>query len=809
MILETVGRTARHHTFFEMLGNFSFGDYFKKDAITFAWDFLTNILNLPKDKLYITVYEKDDEAKELWETLTDVDKSHIFLIGEKDNFWAMGDTGPCGPCSEIFVDRGEKYGCDAPICGIGHCDCDRWMEIWNLVFMQYNRDSEGNLTPLPKPSIDTGMGLERITSILQHVDSNYDTDLMYKLIEGVEELSGRKYQPGNVGFPFRVIADHARSCTFLIKDGIIPSNEGRGYVLRRILRRAVRFGKSLGMNEAFLYKMVPYVCDSLGKAYPDLLKEKDTVMKVIRIEEDRFQTTIQGGLAKTEEIIDKLKQAGETVISGKDIFLLYDTFGFPIDLTKDIAEENGLTLDEKGFEQAMQNQREKAKAARTDDINGDDLKIGQLLVDLPKTKFLGYSRLDSESIVRAIVIDNTIVESAAKDKKGWLVLDQTPFYAESGGQTGDKGELTANCLKINIHDTQKLANGVFIHRFIVMEGEISTNDKVKASVDLKRRRMIAANHSATHLLHKALRDTLGDHVHQAGSNVDEYRLRFDFTHFEPLTDHELKQIEESVNHQVLENLPIECREMPIEEAKKLGALAFFGDKYGDIVRVVEMGDYSMEFCGGTHCHCTGEIGLVKILSENGIASGMRRIEMLTGFNTLKYYREQEDLLNGLTEVLKTTPANLEKRIDKLLKDNREMTKTIEKYESAAVKDSISELFASAKDINGIKTLSVYLDFIHDMSSLRSTLDSLRDKNQLSVIILAANSDDKVHLVAYADEKARNLGINAGKLIKEIALVCEGSGGGKPDMAQAGGKNPKKIPEAIKKSWQLLTEILES
>ena len=807
--LDTVGRTARHHTFFEMMGNFSFGDYFKRDAISFAWEFLTQVLELPKDKLYATVYEKDDEAFALWQEITGLTADRIFRIGAKDNFWAMGDTGPCGPCSEIFFDRGEKYTCDAPECGIGKCDCDRWMEIWNLVFMQYERDEKGELTPLPRPSIDTGMGLERVASILQGVDSNYDTDIMRGIIHGVEELTNLEYHGDQRGFPFRVIADHARSCSFMIADGIMPSNEGRGYVLRRILRRAARFGMTLGLTEPFLYKMVPLVSSSMGDAYPIIREKEEHVTRAIKMEEERFHTTLQAGMGIVNTIIARMKQAGQTQISGSDLFMLYDTYGFPLDLAKDIAEENNFTIDEAGFQACMDAQRAKAKQAQKE-AGGEDMSLilGQMLLSVPLNRFLGYTQLEAQAQIRAIVVNKEMRERAMAGEEGWLALDNSPFYAEQGGQIGDTGLVIGPLGTAEIIDTQKLHSGLFVHKFVVKNGEIHKDDVLAAKVDVTRRMAIARNHSATHLLHKALRMVLGDQVHQAGSLVTDERLRFDFNYFEPLTLEQLQQIEDIVNNAILSNMEITTREMPLEEAKSTGAMAFFDEKYGDIVRVVSMGDFSHELCGGTHCQHTGDIGLIKVLGESGIGSGMRRVEALTGTGALQYHRQQEEKLSRVAAALKTTTANVEKRLESILQENRQLAKENDKLQAQLHSNSIEDLWKNAEQLQGISILSAQVEAA-DVPALRSIMDMLRDRLPDSAIILAAAMEDKVAFVAAVSEKAKAAGLHAGKIIKDVAAVCGGSGGGRPDMAQAGGKdsNPEKIQAALEKGRNLIKTAL--
>jgi len=795
--LDTVGRTARHHTFFEMLGNFSFGDYFKKEAITFAWEFLTEELDLPKEKLYITVFEKDDEAAKLWQEIAGIEPAHLFRIGEKDNFWAMGDTGPCGPCSEIFFDRGESFRCNAPECGIGKCDCDRYLEIWNLVFMQYNRDAEGNLTPLPRPSIDTGMGLERVTAVLQHVESNYDTDLMRGLIDGVAKLCGKAYDPGEKGFPFRVIADHARSCSSLICDGILPSNEGRGYVLRRILRRAVRLGKTLGLDEPFLYKMVPYVARSLEGTYPELAENEAKIAEVIRAEEERFQATLQDGMAVAAQIVAKAKEQGQSQIAGEDAFLLYDTYGFPLDLAIDIAAENGMTLDEKGFTDAMEKQRQRARAARQEGKNWDEKQnLIRLLQDFAPTEFAGYTDLETNSDITAIIVGGEMKDRAEKGESGFLTLAVTPFYAESGGQIGDSGTIIARGGTLKVNDTQKLPGGIFLHQFTVEDGFAAVGDSIKAVLDKERRLAICRNHSATHLLHNALRRLLGEQVHQAGSLVEDDRLRFDFAQNAPMTPEQLRLVEDDVNAQILADLPIATRQMPLKEAQAEGVLAFFGDKYGDMVRIVKMGDYSKELCGGCHCASTGQIGTIKILGESGIGSGLRRIEALTGNQALAYYRDKEEGLATVADLLKTNPADVVKKLETFLSEHRTLAKELTALREQVSKDTVLRLAEKAEDISGIRLLVAKV-VAPDMPALRNTMDFLMSKISSAIIVLAAVGDGKVHIVAGASKEAQNRGLHAGNIVKDIAAACGGGGGGRPDMAQAGGKDPNSLDEALK------------
>ncbi len=801
--LETVGRTARHHTFFEMLGNFSFGDYFKKDAISYAWEFLTGELGLPEERLYPTIYKDDEEAFELWQQVVGVPASRITRLGEKDNFWSMGETGPCGPCSEIIYDRGEEFKCNEPECFLGKCDCDRWLEIWNLVFMQYNRDENGTMTPLPKPSIDTGMGLERITSVIQRVPSNYDTDLLKDIISAVEKLSGKEYHRDERGFPFRVVADHSRACTFLIADGVLPSNEGRGYVLRRILRRAVRLGKALGIERPFLYEMVSVVVQIMGQAYPEIAEKQDYVSQVIKSEEERFHETLHDGMRIAGEMIKRVRQSGGSQLSGQDAFVLYDTYGFPLDLTEDIAEENDMTVDRAGFEAAMQEQRDRARAARqeTGMLSGQEIyaEIGQ---KMGVTEFVGYDKESVKANVVALIVDQEVVYEAHEGQKVEIILDKTPFYAESGGQTGDTGYISKAGTVIKITDTKKSFNGLYIHLGEVLQGTISFGDFVDAKIDGERRKRIARNHSSTHLLHKALKEIVGEHVNQAGSLVEPDRLRFDFTHFQPVSHEDIKTIELKVNKVILANLPVDVKVTTLEEAKKSGATALFGEKYGDQVRVVTMGDYSSELCGGTHIRSTAEAGIMKILSESGIGAGLRRIEAVTGDGVLQYIAEKEILLEDASATLKTSSHELVRRAEGIMRELREREREVEalqaklaNYESAGIMDQVRE-------IKGIRVLAAKVS-VPDMEALRNMGDTLKEKLSSGVVILGAVNEGKVNFIVMATKDTLEKGVHAGNIVKEVAKAAGGGGGGRPDMAQAGGKNPEKITEALEKGVEVL------
>lgn len=802
--LDTVGRTARHHTFFEMLGNFSFGDYFKRDAIAYAWEFLTVVLGLPKDKLYATVYLDDDEAYGLWQEVAGVPVERIIRLGEKDNFWAMGDTGPCGPCSELLIDRGEELRCGAEVCAIGACDCDRWLEIWNLVFMQYNRDESGKMNPLPKPSIDTGMGLERVTSVIQDAASNFDTDLLRALILEVEKISGAKYFGDQQGFPFRVIADHVRACSFLIADGVLPSNEGRGYVLRRILRRAVRFGIVLGIKRPFMHGIVPVVSELMGKAYPELVEKRDYVSQVIKVEEERFHETLEDGMKLVDEIIVRIKKESRSEISGREAFTLYDTYGFPLDLTEDIAEENGLTVDRDGFTAAMDEQRQRARAARQDTamLAGQELyaEIGQ---KLGATQFLGYESNSATANVVALIINHEFVTAAKAGDQVEIILNETPLYGESGGQVGDTGTIKTHKAEVHIFDTKKAFNGVIIHYGKIVSGELSFGDVVEVQIDAVRRQKIAANHSSTHLLHKALKEVLGDHVNQAGSLVTPDRLRFDFIHFKAVEVDELKRVEDRVNEMIMAALSVDISVSSLEEAKAKGATALFGEKYGDEVRIVKMGEYSTELCGGTHVKVTSEAGLFKVLSESGIGAGLRRIEAVTGYGTLGYINDLEEKLGEVAGLLKTSPAEVTKRVEVLLQNYKEKEKELAQLQAQMAKQESADVLDLVQDIAGIKVLAAAVT-APDMDALRGMGDMLRDKLGSGVVVIGAVQEDKVNFVAMVTKDLLEKGIHAGNIIREVAKAAGGGGGGRPDMAQAGGKDPAKLQEALARVFEVVT-----
>ncbi len=797
--LDTVGRTPRHHTFFEMLGNFSFGDYFKAEAMKFAWEFLTEVIDIPAERLWITVYTDDDEAFELWQEVTGINPQRIIRLGDEDNFWSMGDTGPCGPCSEIMYDHGVEKAC-GPDCALGVCDCDRFLEIWNLVFMQYNRDEDGKMTPLPRPSIDTGLGLERVASILQKCDSNFDTDLFVPIIKQVEDITKQKYDPSDKGFPFRVIADHSRSCTFLIADGVLPSNDGRGYVLRRILRRAIRFGRLLGVEKAFFYKTVGTVVDLMEDAYPELKEKQEFIEEVIKLEEERFMVTLNDGIKKVEEIIKIQADKGQNIIPGPDAFMLYDTYGFPLDLTEDMAEEENFTVDIAGFTEMMEIQRAKAREANLGpNAFTQDILIADLLSTVPPTNFVGYENLEQKAQVIAIIKDDKLSENASGGEV-ILVSNITPFYPEGGGQVADTGLITAPHGSMLVKDTKRLSN--WILHIGEVDGLINLSDLVEMQTDASLRIDTARNHTATHLLHKALRQVLGDHAEQKGSLVEPNRLRFDFTHLTALKEEELKQIEDIVNQAILAMYEVEAVSTNIETAREMGAIALFGEKYGDEVRVVKVDEFSMELCGGTHVRNTGEIGLFKIISEGSIGSGLRRIEALTGRSALEYINDLENELNQAAILLKSTPLDVSKRIGALYKNLREKEKELEALKLEVSKSSSQGLIDKAVDFQGAKLLIEAVE-IQDANSLRQNAEMLKDKLGSSVVLLAATFDDKISFVCFVSKDLVDKGLHAGKIVGAAAKITGGGGGGRPDMAQAGGRDISKLGDALGKARSMV------
>ena len=780
--LENVGYTARHHTFFEMLGNFSFGDYFKKEAIEYAWEYLTKTLEIPAERLWVTVFEEDDEAAKLWLEHIGVDPKRFSRIGTKDNFWSMGDTGPCGPCTEIFYDHGSEVAGGPP--GTPEEDGDRYVEIWNLVFMQYDRKSNGELVPLPKPSVDTGMGLERLAAVKQGVHSNYDIDLFQHLIRAAARETHTRDLANN---SLKVIADHIRSCSFLIVDGVLPSNEGRGYVLRRIIRRAARHGYELGMTQPFFYRLVPALVEVMGDAYPELVEKQSQVEAALKAEEERFAETLENGMKILNDAIARLDS---DTIPGDVVFKLYDTYGFPVDLTEDIAHNKNLKIDHAGFEAAMEAQRQRARAASHFAVDyGEAVQVDQ------ETEFTGYDHLTDQANVLQVIHDGKPVERLAANEEGIIVLDKTPFYAESGGQVGDHGMLVGSDVKIAVNDVQKQGGSVFLHHVKVIEGGVKPGDSVQAKVDAAERLAIARNHSATHLLHAALRKILGEHVTQKGSLVDAERLRFDFSHPAPMTPGQLAQVEQLVNEKILENLPVQAEETNMEEAKKKGAMALFGEKYGDTVRVLSMGDFSVELCGGTHVTRTGDIGLFKIVAESGIASGVRRIEAITGQQAFAYVQEREQLLAQLAGMLKTKPELVVEKVSQLVEKNRKLEKDLQVLQAKLASSAGEDLEAAAVDVNGCKVVAARLEGV-DAKTLRDTVDKLKNKLGSAAVVLAVVENGKVRLVAGVTKDQTDK-LKAGDLVNWVAQQVGGKGGGRPDMAQAGGTDPSGLKKALK------------
>jgi len=806
--LENVGYTARHHTFFEMLGNFSFGDYFKAEAINHAWEFLTGVLGLPPEKLWVSVFKDDDEAYGLWEKIEALPKGRIIRLGEKDNFWAMGDTGPCGPCSEILIDQGPEVGCGTPECKAG-CDCDRYLELWNLVFMQFNRSEDGTLTPLPKPSIDTGMGLERIAAVLQKKHNNYDSDLFAGIMAAIARVSGKKYGANpKTDIAFRVIADHARATANLVADGVFPSNEGRGYVLRRIMRRAIRYGRVLGLKKPFLATITEAVVAELSGCYPHLRESRELLVKVVTNEEERFLETIDHGLVMLEEEIDRLTTTAGTRVAGDFLFKLYDTFGFPVDIVRDIALEKGLTIDEAGFNAAMEAQRQLSKKSWKGAAMGSlSPGVRELLARLPKTTFTGYEQRSGHATVQGIIKDNEPADQAQAGDQVVLICDATPFYAESGGQTGDRGTLLAAAGngEVEIVDTVQLTEGVVGHRGLIKAGTIAQGSQVELRVDGARRQAIANNHTATHLLQAALRQVLGEHVKQSGSLVEPERLRFDFTHFSPLTKDEIYRLEDQVNTAIRANAKVNTQLLSLAEAQASGAMALFGEKYGATVRVVTVADFSKELCGGTHVNATGEIGLLKVVTETGIAAGVRRIEAITGPGAFARYRALAEELEGLAGLLKSPAENLRRRIEENLKRQKELEREVSELTAKLSTSDLDDHLARAKTVDGVRvvTLQIPLD---SPKTMREVGDRVRDKLGSGVAVLGGEFKGKVALLAIvsADLTGR---VQAGEIIKEVAGLVGGSGGGRADMAQAGGTEVAKLPAALKKAEEIIAARL--
>ena len=791
--IDNIGKTDRHGTFFEMLGNFSFGDYFKREALTWCWEFLTDVVGLEKDRLYPSIYLDDDQAFEIWNKELGVPADRIFRFGKEDNFWEHG-SGPCGPCSEVYYDRGEKYGCGKPTCTVG-CDCDRYIEVWNNVFSQFNNDGQGNYTELKQKNIDTGMGLERLAVVCQDVNSLFDVDTVMNVTKKVTELTGASYGTSHKSdVSLRVITDHIRAATFLICDGVLPSNEGRGYVLRRLLRRAARHGKLLGVNDPFLYEVVDTVVRESESQYPELREKQSYITKVVRTEEESFCKTIDGGIRIFEEMLEKHKAAGETVFSGADVFRLYDTFGFPVDLTVEMARDQGMEVDEAGFQEKMQEQKTRAREARKalGDLGWAGVEFGK---DIPETEFVGYDRNEDEGTVVALVSGEELCGSISEGMEAIVVLDKTPFYAEMGGQTGDHGVLTADGFAFEVTDVQKNKGGKYMHYGVVKAGTLSLGDTVTAKIDTVRRDAIRRAHTATHLLQAALEKRLGEHCHQAGSLVEPDRLRFDFTHFDRMTAEELHDVGRDVMEMILADYPVETMVLPIEEAKKLGATALFGEKYGDVVRVVRMGERSLEFCGGTHLSNTAKVGPFRIVSEGSVAAGVRRIEAITGFAVLEEIDRIERSVRETAEVLKTTPAELIHKAESTVADIKELRQKLEAMNDKLLSGEANQFMIAAKDVAGLKVLTAIRSNV-GAQELRKLGDLLREKEPSIVAVLAATNEDKISILAVCGKDAVARGLKAGLLVKQVCAICGGSGGGKPDSAMGGGKDALKLDDAL-------------
>jgi alanyl-tRNA synthetase len=801
--LENVGYTARHHTFFEMLGNFSFGDYFKEGAIETAWELLTGKYGLPPERLWATVFHEDDEARRLWQKIAGLPPQRIVGMGEKDNFWAMGDTGPCGPCSEIIFDQGEAMAC-GPDCAIGVCECDRYLEIWNLVFMQFNRTPDGVMHPLPTPSIDTGMGLERLTAVLQGVQSNFDTDLLRPVIGRVEELAGCAYGQDNLkNVAFRVIADHARATAFLMADGVLPANEGRGYVLRRIMRRALRFGRLLNLKTPFFPAVAEKVLELMGEVYPELVEAKSLIAQVVVNEEERFADTLDHGLKLLAEELATLKATGGQVLSGEVAFRLYDTYGFPLDLVQDALREESLLLDIPGYEAQMQVQRETSRAAWTGGAAGEIPAVYQELAEEPPTEFLGYKTLSADSTIQFLIKGGARVDRARAGEEVEIITAATPFYGEAGGQVGDMGVISGEGFLIEVTNTQRLPNDLFVHQGIVKEGEVAAGVRAHLEVDGNRRRAIARHHTTTHILQAVLQRELGGHVKQSGSLVAPERFRFDFTHFAAITPEELAKIELDLNRAVVENLPVETSTMPMAQALASGAMAIFEEKYGNEVRLVAIPGVSKELCGGTHVSRTGDIGLVKIVAEAGIAAGIRRIEAVCGLEALRLIQEEEQELSQAAGLVKAGRGELVDRLAKMLKRTRELEKEITALKSRLTAVQAGDLLEQVRRVDGVAVLALEVE-AGDPKSLREFAAKLSDRLKSGIVVLGSRADDKALLVAIVSKDLTKR-FNAGEIIRELAPVVGGSGGGRADMAQAGGPDKEKVSEAIQQAYSIITK----
>ncbi len=801
--LENVGHTARHHTFFEMLGNFSFGDYFKREAIAFGWELLTEYYKLPKEKLWITIYEDDDEAEQLWQEVVGVPRERIVRMGAKDNFWQMADTGPCGPCSEIHIDQGKDVGCGRPECALG-CECDRFLELWNLVFMQFDRDEQGNLNPLPKPSIDTGMGLERISAVMQGKLNNFDTDLFSPITDTISSITGVPYGTGReTDASIRVIADHARASAFLLSDGLLPANDGRGYVLRRIIRRAARHARLLGKDEPLLYKVIDAVVESMAEAYPELREEREHASRILHVEEERFARTLQQGMRILDDLLDELQKSGSGLIPGAEVFKLYDTFGFPVDLVRDIAHDSGYKVDEKGFNAAMESQRERARASWVGEDEGVAAVYHEVQSEIGSTEFTGYETTEGEGVVRAIIRDGVVVTEAKEGEQVEIILDKTPFYGESGGQVGDTGTMRSGSVSLEVLDTKKPLEGVHSHLVKVKRGTLKVWDKLELRVNDELRNDTMRNHTATHLLQGALRSVLGEHVKQAGSLVEPGRFRFDFTHFSSVPREELDSVEDLVNEKIMENLTLNVEVKDIEDALSSGAIALFGEKYGDKVRIVSVPDFSSEFCGGTHVKATGDIGLFIIESEGSVASGIRRIEGCTGSVALARMREKQRELKGIGELVKS-PERPSERVRALLEELKTLQREQEKLKGAAMKDTSSELMDQVRKVGDLNVLVSRIDGFGS-KELRGLADQVRDRLDSGIIVLASALNGQASSLLAMVTKNVTGKYKAGDILKQVAQAAGGRGGGKPDMAQGGTKELSKLDSALQTVYDIVKD----
>ena len=805
--IDNVGKTARHGTFFEMLGNFSFGDYFKNEIVPWSWEFVTKVLEIPEDRLYVTIYEEDDETGKIWHDVVGLPWDRIVKLGKEDNFWEHG-TGPCGPCTEIYYDRGPEYGCDSPTCGVG-CDCDRYMEFWNLVLTQFNAEEDGTYTELAMKNVDTGMGLERMATIMQGVDSIFDVDTVKSIRDAVCAKAGVEYgKDHKTDVSVRVITDHIRSVTMMTADGVLPSNEGRGYVLRRLLRRAARHGKLLGIEGEFLAELSKSVIACSGEAYPELVEKQDYIFKILSIEENSFYKTIDKGMEILKADMEEMKAAGEKVMSGEKSFRLYDTYGFPVDLTKEILAEEGMEIDEDAFTAEMKAQKERARSARAKSnyMGAAETVYNELPVEL-ETAFAGYDVYDvANAKIVALVADEAVAETAQAGDTVAVFLDRTPFYAESGGQVGDQGVIKTETGVVKVTNCVKVVGGKIAHMGEVTEGLVQVGEMACASIDVELRMASSRNHSATHLLHKALRTVLGTHVEQAGSYVSAERLRFDFTHFAAMTADEIKEVERLVNDAIFASYDVHTDEMSIDEARNRGAMALFGEKYGEVVRVVDMGGYSIELCGGAHLKNTAQVGSFKILSENGVAAGVRRIEAVTGKEALKHYQAQEDEIKEICRLVKSTPDKLLARLEQLLAEQKETAKELEKLKAKMAGGAADEMLNSKVEIGGVAVLAAEVKDM-DGNALRTMGDQLKQKLGSGVVVLASGKDGKVNLMAMATDDVVKKGVHAGNIIKAAAAVCGGGGGGRPNMAQAGGKDASKIADALEKAKAVVAEQL--